>query len=68
MEILVFEFCDESNFDVSHMLGEADSVVEKRSGGKQYNVKLTMSFTGGENELEETEKKKSEKVKFKVSY
>jgi len=35
--------------------GEADSVVEKRSGGKHYNVKVTLSFIGGE---------KSKKMEF----
>jgi len=47
--------------------GEADSIVEKRSGRKHYNVKLTMSFVGGDNEAGEAENEeavKSKKMEF----
>ena len=44
------------------MSGEADSVVEERSGGKHYNVKLTISFMGGDNEAEQAENEEAEKV------
>ena len=43
--------------------GEADPEVEKRSGRKHYNAKLTMSFIEEEDkEAEEEEKGESEKV------
>jgi len=42
--------------------GEADPEIEKRSGFKHYNVRLTMTFMGDENEVEKegSEKKKME--------
>ena len=42
--------------------GKADPEVEKRSGSKHYNAKLTMSFIEEEDkEAEEEEKEESEK-------
>merc|ERR1719427_995517 len=43
--------------------GETDPEVEKRSGEKHYNVKLTISLVGDEEEAEETKKEEPEKVK-----
>ena len=41
--------------------GKADPEVEKRSGSKHYNAKLTMSFIEEGKEAEEEEKGESEK-------
>ena len=43
-------------------IGEADPEVAKISGGKYYNVKLTISFAEEDKEAKEEEKEESEKV------
>ena len=60
MEILVIKIIDPNKNDI--ITGEADPEVEKRSGGKHYNVKITISYIIEDKEESNEGKKESEKV------